>query len=158
MGLSKIIADNHIIEIVLRLLLMLSCVDEKLVICSSNAAFLLNASGKNFNDMNLKGLKLEDIDLSGGIFIRANLEDSKFRRVKLSSVDFYNSNLNHINWTDIETKQIVQLKGHRGAVQSIRFSPSGEVLASGIHLIQIEALMIQKLFCGMQRQVIRYAL
>lgn len=43
------------------------------MVCSSNAALLLNASGINFNDMNLKDIRLEDTDLSGVNFIRANL-------------------------------------------------------------------------------------
>lgn len=35
---------------------------------------MLNASEINFNDMNLKGIRLKDTYLSGGNFIRSDLE------------------------------------------------------------------------------------
>ena len=50
--------------------------DDKFITCSSNAALMLNASGINFSDMNLKGIRLEDTDISGGNFIRTDLENS----------------------------------------------------------------------------------
>lgn len=81
--------------------------------------------------MNLKGIRLEDTDLSGGVFIRANLEGSRMRRVKLTSATFTNANLRNIDWADIETKEVQLYKGHSETVNSIAFSPSGELLASG---------------------------
>lgn len=57
-------------------LLKLSCFDEKLIIASSNAAFLLNYSWINFNRIDLRNLRLSDVDLSGGTFIGTNLDGS----------------------------------------------------------------------------------
>lgn len=71
-------------EIILKCMLILSCFDEKFVICSSNAALLINANGFNFSEMHLKGIRLSNTDLSGGNFVRANLENSFLRRVKIS--------------------------------------------------------------------------
>lgn len=82
----------------MKILLSLSCLDEKFVVCSSNAALLLNAGGINFNDMNMAGISLEDTDLSGGNFIRTNLNGSRMRRVKITSANFTEANLENIDW------------------------------------------------------------
>lgn len=67
---------------------------------------MLNASGASFNDMNLKGIWLEDTDLSGGHFIRSNLESSRLRRVKISSANFMEANLRNIDWAELDAKEV----------------------------------------------------
>lgn len=110
---------------------MLSCFDKKFQTCSSNAAYLLNAGGINFNYMNLKGIRLEDVDLSGGNFIRTNLERSQMKRVNLSSADFTESNLNNIDWRDIETKEVWISHKQNNPIWSVAFLPHSVVVASG---------------------------
>lgn len=92
--------------LLMKVLLILSCLDNKFVICSSNAALILNKNGVNFNDMNLRGIFLKDTDLSEGNFIRTNLEYSRMRRVKLTSADFSEANLTGIDWEDMEAKEV----------------------------------------------------
>lgn len=57
-----------------------------------------NASGIKFNDMNLKNLRLEDTNLSGGNFICTDLESSRMRRMKATSADFTESTLKNLDW------------------------------------------------------------
>lgn len=128
------INQNPFAQVLLRYLLVLSCLEEKFVICSSNAAHLLNASGLSFNNMNLSGIRLEVADLSGGSFIRTNLEGSRMRSVKITSADFTESNLKYIDWQDIEVKEVQRYKGHTNFIFSVTISPSGEFLASGKYL------------------------
>lgn len=99
---NKLILENPFALILIRFLLTLSCLYEKFIICSSNAAQLFAANGINFNNMNLRGIKLLDTDLSAGSFIRTNLEGSQFRRVKLISGSFNRANLRNIDWAEIE--------------------------------------------------------
>lgn len=56
--------------------------------------------------MNLKGIRLEDTDLSGGHFLRTELENSKLRRVKITSADFSESNLKNVDWQEIEAFEV----------------------------------------------------
>lgn len=95
---KTIIKENPLVQTLLRFLLILSCWEEKFLVCSSNAAMLLNASETNFNDMNLTNLRLADTDITGGNFIRTDLKGSKMRRVNITSADFTESNLMNIDW------------------------------------------------------------
>lgn len=56
--------------------------------------------------MNLKGIHLEDTDISGGNFIRTDVQESCMRRVKLTSADFTESNLMNVDWQEMVTKEI----------------------------------------------------
>lgn len=92
---------------------------------------MLNASRISFNDMNLRDIRLKDTDLSGGKFIRANMEGSHMTRVKIASADFTEANLRDIDWQEIQAKEVQIHKGHTDPMWSIAFSPSGFVVATG---------------------------
>lgn len=121
------IQANSNIEIILKFLLTLSCFDEKFTICSSNAALLLRKSGFKFNDMNMKGIRLEDTDLSDANFIRTNLENSRMRRVRIDSANFTQANLKGIDWQEMDTAEVQLYKGHTSFVTSVACSSSRKI-------------------------------
>lgn len=100
------------------------------MVCSSNSAFLLNASKINFTDLDLSGVRLEDTDLSGGVFLRTNFENSGLKRVKITSADFTESNLTNINWTDMHAAEVQIYTGYGSAILSVAFSCTGDRLAT----------------------------
>lgn len=56
--------------------------------------------------MNIKGIQLEDTDISESNFVNANLEGSCMKRVNLSYTDFTGANLTNIKWDFVESEQI----------------------------------------------------
>lgn len=56
--------------------------------------------------MNLRNIRLEDVDLIWREFIQTDLENSLTRRVKITSVETAESNLRNIDLKEIAAKEV----------------------------------------------------
>lgn len=61
----------------------------------------------------------------------SNLSGSEFDNVEISGINLAGAKLFNCKWKNIKIHELNKLEGHSGAVKSVCFSPSGNILASG---------------------------
>lgn len=94
----------------------MGCHNNDLKRSSSNAALLLTYSDAKFDGMDLRELNLEDTDIQGASFIKADLSNTIIKRVNISKVDFLGANLTNAFWTELISTELAILEGHTSDV------------------------------------------
>ncbi|ETO06246.1 hypothetical protein RFI_31150, partial [Reticulomyxa filosa] len=100
-------------------------------IAAANAATILNVARVGMSYQNW-----DKVNISHAILDHAFLEGTSFKEAILDGVSFINACLNFTNFTKASVNQVNFgeygfLKGHEDVVTSVRFSPDGNIIASG---------------------------
>ncbi|CAG9334683.1 unnamed protein product [Blepharisma stoltei] len=98
-------------------------------LAASNAATILNRSSFTWKNLDLSGIKIPFADLSRGLFINVNFENSDLQGVNFqqSSIEF--ANFNGCNLSDISFDEILHIKAAMfGIISYLSFSACGKYL------------------------------
>ncbi|CAD8084770.1 unnamed protein product [Paramecium primaurelia] len=82
-------------------------------------------------NQSFENIRMKNTSLIGGNFVRCDLNGSEFENVDISGVNFNGAQMFSCKWKNIKVHELNKLDGHSGCINSICFSPDGNILASG---------------------------
>ncbi|CAD8083964.1 unnamed protein product [Paramecium sonneborni] len=97
---------------------------------AGNSLLILNQIGILFNQENFSYIRVKNTDLSGASFYKTNLLNSKMEQIVISQCNFNKALLKNCEWKQVYCNELTSLYGHKRAVNSIAFSPNGQILGS----------------------------
>ncbi|CAD8129625.1 unnamed protein product [Paramecium sonneborni] len=127
--MKKIQENNKIISF-LKFLIHLTAIDSRFIVCGQKSLYLLVEMKIELRNQCFDKIKIMNTSLVGGNFAKSNLSESEFNNVDISGVNLNGAKLFNFKWRNLKIHEQNQLKGHRGLIQSVCFSPDGTTLAS----------------------------
>ncbi|KAF9350359.1 hypothetical protein BGX26_011454 [Mortierella sp. AD094] len=100
--------------------------DKSVRTAAANAITILVRAGVQFNQADLRNIKIPGADLSFGVFDSAQLEGADLRKANLRNIWMRQANLRGAQMTGV---QFGELPFHRRRVDSCAYSPDGERFA-----------------------------
>ncbi|MCX8566760.1 MAG: WD40 repeat [Glomeribacter sp. 1016415] len=98
---------------------------------AANAITILIKAGIQFNEMDLKGVRIPGADLSFGMFDSAQLQGSDLSRVNLRNIWLRKANLSGAQMSGAQFGEWAYLE-EESAVRSCAYSPDGQACAAGL--------------------------
>ncbi|TNV74959.1 hypothetical protein FGO68_gene15006 [Halteria grandinella] len=124
-GPIKFIADklryNEELKQKLLALVELTKTDDSMIIGGSNSLLLLNEMDHSFIDMNLSGIKIQDVTLSGANFFNCDFTNSTFKGITLSSVNLNLAKIINASWTDLYLDQLPKISTQLNNIESLTY-------------------------------------
>jgi WD40 repeat protein len=105
--------------------------DKKWLTAASNAITILVGAGVQFNNADLRGIRIPFADLSYGMFDSAHLQGADLRHVDLRGAWLRKANLSDTQMTGVQFGELPFLK-HDIEVSLCMYSPDGKTFAVGL--------------------------
>ncbi|CAD8128400.1 unnamed protein product [Paramecium sonneborni] len=125
---------------------------EYICICS-NLFFILSLCGTVLENEQLSNITLAKTNLQGITFYQCNLSESKFYNVNIDCCNFNNSQLNGVEWININCQEKPALIVPEKQITALQYSNSQQILVSGTNDGQVIFWNLEEYKIIMNKQV-----
>ncbi|KAG0022202.1 hypothetical protein BGZ80_000773 [Entomortierella chlamydospora] len=129
--LSERVKQQPIFKDQLHSIIERSKTDKSVRIASANSITILVRAGVQFNNADLRNIKIPGADLSFGVFDSARLEGADLRKVNLRNVWMRQANLREAQMAKVQFGELPFIKEGYD-VHSCAYSPDGKILTVGL--------------------------
>ncbi|CAD8118039.1 unnamed protein product [Paramecium primaurelia] len=105
--------------------------NETMIQCGSNSLHILVQMKEDLRNQKFQKIKIQNVSLEGANFARCNFSESQFNNVNISGINLDGALLLNCSWKDLKILELNKLDGHQDQVNSVCFSPDGNIQASG---------------------------
>ncbi|CAK70857.1 unnamed protein product (macronuclear) [Paramecium tetraurelia] len=127
--IQKIKNEVSIIEF-LKFLVQLTAIESSFIQGGSNSLNLLVEMQIDLTNHNFEKIRIKNTSIVGGNFFQSNLNQSELTDVNINAINLNRAQMFGCKWKRIKINDIYSLDGHSRYVNTVNFSPDGNMLAS----------------------------